>query len=99
MADEVFDSGFPEIYVYVALGTKGKDPAAAVEVFRYGMRRLEERASEPGYRWFEANFLAGLLPLVERIDPGLVRETLWRAVARGPPRSTRGARVLSVRPD
>jgi Carboxypeptidase regulatory-like domain len=71
----------PELFLYLALGAKAHDESAsrrAIEIGLQGIDRIVQKGPD------RARFLlvaGSLLPLVERIDPTLVPEILWRAVA------------------
>jgi hypothetical protein len=74
----------PQTYLLLALGLSSRDRTAAHEAFQAAMRGFDrlmkdgsERLSNPPERSF-------LLPLVEQIDPALVPELFWRAVASRP---------------
>ncbi len=88
LADEFQrDRAFPRISLYLAYGLKRRDPAAANQAFWQGIqgidRLIDEEASPlPEHIRIE---IAALLPLVEQIDPALVPELFWRAVAARPP--------------
>jgi hypothetical protein len=70
--------------LFLAVGLKGRDRRASVEAFRAAVieidRYLEEQTDEP----FRGRQIAGTLALVEQIDPALVPEVFWRAVAARP---------------
>jgi hypothetical protein len=84
---------FPQTYLFLALGLKSRDQAAAHEAFQTAMQRIDPpMTEEPDYS-SRLGFNGLLLPLVEQIDPELVPEFFWRAVATRPltgnPRSVR----------
>ena len=75
----------PQLYLFLALGLKARDPAAADEAFWKAIAGIDrlmkggvEYAAMRGYRGV-------VLPVVEQLDPALVPEFLWRAVAARPP--------------
>jgi len=72
---------FPQTYLFLALGLKARDPVAADEAFwkaMEGIDRLMEEGTESSGSAVEHRVL---LPLVEQINPTLVPEVFWRAVA------------------
>ena len=83
----------PRMYLFLALGLKSHDPAAANRAFQAAMqgidRFMKQGARAAATQWEQWV----LLPLVEQIDPGLVPEVFWRAIATRPatgnPRSDR----------
>ena len=80
-------SDSPQAYLYLAYGLKGRDPAAADEAFWKGIQGID-RLQEEGAEYLDKHIPGGpaaLLPLVEQIDPTLVPEVFWRAVAARPP--------------
>ncbi len=90
----------PQTYLYLACGLKGHDPAAADVAFWKGISEID-RQLEKGVRSFGIGIersqtfliqvkgsLAVFLPLVEHIDPTLVPEIFWRALAARPPVDT-----------
>ena len=71
----------PQLNLFLALGLKSRDPAAAHEAFQTAMRGIDrlmkegpEYSAMQGRRWV-------VFPLVEQIDPALVPELFWRALA------------------
>jgi hypothetical protein len=83
----------PQLYLFLTLGLKSRDPAAAHEAFQSAMQGIDrlmkegpEYSAMRGVRWV-------VLPLVEQIDPALVPELFWRALATrlptGNPRAVR----------
>ncbi len=85
------DMDHPHRYLFLALGLKPHDPAAASEAFQTAMQGYDQLMKEGEY----SSMLvprAVLLPLVEQIDPALVPEYFWRILAMGRtaanPRST-----------
>jgi len=77
----------PRSYLYLACGLKVRDPAAAEEAFWKGIRGIDCLMEEgAGYLAMQIpGGPAALLPLAEQIDPTLVPEVFWRAVAARPP--------------
>ncbi len=76
----------PEAYLYLACGLKGRDPLAAEEAFWKGIKGID-RLLEEGAEFLAMQIRGGtgaLMPLVEQIDPTLVPEVFWRAVAARP---------------
>ena len=74
----------PHRYLFLALGLKPHDPAAASEAFQTAMQGYDQLMKEGEY----SSMLvprAVLLPLVEQIDPDLVPEYFWRILAMGAP--------------
>ena len=70
-------------YLFLALGLKSRDEAAADEAFETAMRGIDRlmttRRSTHSWR---SRFL---LPIVDQIDPALVPELFWRVIATRPP--------------
>ena len=79
----------PGLFVSLALGSNAHDAAAARQAFETGLQGIDRFIQERPERY---PVLQGmLLPAVERIDPALVPEMMWRDVASRPPGT--GARV------
>jgi len=74
-----------QAFLFLALGLKARDPHAAVEAFQAGLRELDRYSDLETEDPSRGRTVAELLPLVERIDPALVPEVFWRAVALRPP--------------
>ena len=77
----------PHTYLYLACGLKGRDPAAAEAAFWEGIKGID-RLLEKGSQYLAMKIEGGpaaLMPLVEQIDPSLVPEIFWRALAARPP--------------
>lgn len=75
----------PQAYLFLALGLKARDPAAADAAFQKGIQGID-RLMKEGMEYSAMGGGRGvLLPLVEQIDPALVPEVFWRAVATRPP--------------
>jgi hypothetical protein len=73
----------PQTYLYLACGLKGRDPAAAEAAFWEGIKGID-RLLDEGAQRFAMKIRGGpaaLMPLVEQIDPTLVSEVFWRALA------------------
>ncbi|MFI5459024.1 MAG: hypothetical protein ACHRXM_26645 [Isosphaerales bacterium] len=69
----------PELYVFLALGSKTRDEPASLQAFQIGLQGLDRQRQEHPERY---QHIAGkLLPVIERIDPALVPEVFWRDVA------------------
>jgi len=79
----------PELYVFLALGSKTRDEAASIHAFQTGLQALDRLMQEQPERY--QHIPGTLLPVVEWINPALVPEVFWRDVAsrlpRGNPRS------------
>jgi len=75
----------PQTYLFLALGLKARNPAAADQAFQKAMEGIDRLMKEGA----EFSAMQGdrgvLLPLVEQIDPALVPELFWRAIATRPP--------------
>jgi len=72
-------------YLFLALGLKGRDAASANEAFWKAMGGID-RLMKGGLEYSAMHGSRGaVLPLVEQIDPTLVPEIFWRAVATRPP--------------
>jgi Carboxypeptidase regulatory-like domain len=83
LADESKRSfNHPQVYLFLANGSKTRDPAAAREAFEIAMQGIDQLMTEssPMLDLHEV-----LLPLVEQVDPTLVPEYFWRVVAARPP--------------
>jgi hypothetical protein len=69
----------PQSYLFLALGSKDRDEVISRQAFQDGLDGLDALLRERPERY---QIDAGrLLPLVERIDPGLVPELFWRDVS------------------
>jgi hypothetical protein len=83
----------PQTYLFLALGLKSRDMAAAHQAFQTAMQRIDPSLNEEPDYSSRLGFNGLLLPMVEQIDPALVPEFFWRAVATRPltgnPRSVR----------
>ena len=88
------DMDHPDRYLFLALGLKTRDPAAARWAFQSAMQGYDALASDGQYSSMVVP-RGVLLPMVEQIDPALVPEYFWRILAMGrpisDPRSTQGA--------
>ena len=74
----------PHRYLFLALGLKARDKAAANRAFQTAMKGFDVLMSEGEY----SSMLVPrgvLLPMVEQIDPALVAEYFWRVLAMGRP--------------
>jgi len=75
----------PQDYFFLALGLKARDPAAADEACGKAIQGID-RLMNQGIEYFNMHAHRGMvLPLVEQIDPALVAELFWRAIATRPP--------------
>jgi hypothetical protein len=76
----------PHRYLFLALGLKPHDPAAASKAFQTAMQGYDQLMKEGEY---SSTLVprAVLLPMVEQIDPALVPEYFWRILAMGRPAS------------
>ncbi len=74
----------PEVPVYVALAEKDRDGTASRRSLEDGLR-LIDRLMQERPEQLQDRRAGSLLPVVERIDPALVPEVLWRYVAARPP--------------
>jgi hypothetical protein len=69
----------PELYLFLALGSKTRDPSASRSAFETGIQKLDRLVQGSPERY---QIDAGkLLPIVERIDPTLVPEVFWLDVS------------------
>jgi hypothetical protein len=69
----------PELYLFLALGSKARDRSASREAFQAGLDGIDRQLRERPELYIPN---AGrLLPIVERIDPSLVPELFWRDVS------------------
>ena len=72
----------PGWFLFLALGARGRDEPASRRAFDEGLRRLDRLMQDQPERF---QMIAGsLLPVVERIDPTMVPEVVWRDVALRP---------------
>ncbi len=73
----------------LALAQSGKDRAPAVALLDEAYGLLEQVAGGKQDQWdglgMACTAAAGLLPIVEQVDPSRVRECLWRTLAMRPP--------------
>jgi hypothetical protein len=69
----------PELYLILALGSKARDGQASREAFQAGLNDIDRQLRERPV--FSCRNAGTLLPIVERIDPGLVLELFWRDVS------------------
>jgi hypothetical protein len=68
-----------ELFLFLALGERGRDEAASRRALDEGLRRLDRLMRDQPARF---QSIAGrILPVVERLDPAMVSEVFWRAVA------------------
>jgi hypothetical protein len=78
------DRDDPQRYLFLALGLKSRDPAAASHAFQTAMQGID-RLMKEGSEY--SSVLGGrkvLLPMVEQVDPAFVPEYFWRVVATRP---------------
>jgi len=83
----------PQTYLFLALGLKARDPAAADEAFQKAIQGIDRLMKDgPEYAAMQGD-RGVLLPLVEQFDPARVPDLFWRAIATrlpiGNPRSLR----------
>jgi hypothetical protein len=77
-----FAAQAPEMFAFVAMGSKQRDESGSRQALDLGLRGLDRLMQERPDRF---QFIAGtLLPVVERIDPAAVPEVFWRDVASRP---------------
>ncbi len=75
----------PQNYLFLALGLKPRDPAAAEQAFWKAIEGID-RLMKEGVEYAAMRGTRGvLLRLVEQIAPILVPELFWRAIATRPP--------------
>jgi hypothetical protein len=87
----------PQTYFFLALGLKARDPTAADEAFQKAMEGIDRLMKEGAEYSAMQGDRGVLLPLVEQIDPALVPELFWRAIATRPPiGNPRSLRELSL---
>ena len=72
------------MYLFLALGLKSHDPTAAHQAFQIAMERFDRLMKQGVEHSPDLEARSFLLPLVEQIDPVLVPELFWRAVASRP---------------
>jgi hypothetical protein len=70
--------------MFLALGLKERDRKAAFEAFQDGIDSLDRLLESLG-DLLQGWRIAALLPVAEQIDPSLVPEVFWRAIAARPP--------------
>ena len=70
--------------MFLALGLKERDRNEAVATFREGVRQLDRLADSGGDVMRDME-IAALTMVAEQIDPSLVPEIFWRALAARPP--------------
>ncbi len=75
----------PQTYLFLALGLNTRDPAASDEAFWKAIEGIDRLINEGTENSGIAREHRVLLPLAEQIDPTLVPEVFWRAVAMRPP--------------
>ena len=71
----------PQTYLFLALGLKSRDKAAAHQAFQTAMQGIDRVMKEEAEDSPKLGPRQALLPLVEQIDPVLVPEFFWRVVA------------------
>jgi hypothetical protein len=71
--------------LYFALGAKSRDPKAADDAFQKAMRGIDRQMKDRTRFTGLNGAYAFPLPVVEQIDPALVPELFWRALAARPP--------------
>ncbi len=75
----------PTLYLILALGLKSRDPRGAEEAAQVAIRGIDRLMRDgPEYSAFGGT-RGVILPFYEEIDPALVPEVFWRAVATRPP--------------
>ncbi len=74
-----FTKSAPHYFLFVALGAKARNEAAALDAFQIGVKGIDWLLQErpEGYQIRAGGFL----PIVERIDPALVPEVFWLDVS------------------
>jgi hypothetical protein len=70
----------PEVPFSLALAEKDRDASAAGRLFAEGLQLIDQRMKERPEQ-LQSREAGRLLDVVERIDPGLVPEVMWRYVA------------------
>jgi hypothetical protein len=71
--------------LFLAVGLKGRDRGAALAACRAAMLELDRYLAEKTASPVRGVSVAATLPLVEQVDPVLVPEVFWRAIATRPP--------------
>jgi hypothetical protein len=75
----------PQLYLFLALGSKSRNSAAAADAFWKAIEGID-RLMKEGVEFAAMQGVRGVvLPIAEQIDPALVPEVFWRAVACRPP--------------
>ncbi len=75
----------PTLFLVLALSLKSRDERAADEAFQAAMRGIDRLTKDEDEYLALRGTRGVLLPLVEQIDPALVPELFWRALATRPP--------------
>jgi hypothetical protein len=88
----------PELDFLLALGSKTRDASISRQAFQAGLDGIDRQFREHSQRYqFD---VVQLLPIVERIDPGLVPELFWRVVSSrlptGDPRTLQNGSLASL---
>ncbi len=78
----------PQSYLFLALGLKSRDEAAAHQAFQTAMQGIDRLMNDGADHTQMLGFRRILLPIVEQIDPALVPELFWRIVATRPSSAT-----------
>jgi hypothetical protein len=71
--------------LFLAVGLKGRDQGAAVATVRGALAEIDRFLAEGTEAPLRGRQVAATLPLVEQVDPSLVPEVFWRAIATRPP--------------
>jgi hypothetical protein len=71
--------------LFLALGLKSRDQGAANEAFQLAVQGIDRLMKEGAEYSAMLGARGVLLPLVEQIDPALVSEVFWMAIASRPP--------------
>jgi hypothetical protein len=74
----------PQDYFFLALGLKARDPVDADEACRKAIQGIDRQINEDREYYLMRGGRDIVLPLVEQIDPALVAEVFWRAIAARP---------------
>ena len=69
-----------KVLMFLALGLNERDKNGALATFREGLRQLDRQA-ETGGGVMQSWDIAALTLIAEQIDPALVPELFWRALA------------------
>ena len=86
LVDEVLrHDDHPQLLLFLALGLKATIPQQRIEAFWQAIDEIDRLMKEGVEYEAMRGYKGVVLPVVEQIDPTLVPELFWRAVASRPP--------------